>query len=114
MASCTHNDIHSQSKQVIFRVYTFFKKLSAMENLSAEFFKKTQLITAEACGVSERTVQKIFAESKKSENENVTCAKTLFKSPRKTYYRKKNITDIDDFNADVVRRCVHEFYDKGN
>lgn len=28
-----------------------------MENLSAEFFKKTQKITAEACGISERSIQ---------------------------------------------------------
>lgn len=39
MATFTHNDIHSQSKQVIYRVYVFLKKLSAMDDyLSAEFF----------------------------------------------------------------------------
>lgn len=103
-------DVRSQSKQVIFRVYTFFKKLSATENLSAEFFKKTQLVAAEACGVSRTTVQKILAESKKSAANGDGVS---FRSPRKTYKRKKTVTDVDDFDADVVRRAVHEFYDKG-
>lgn len=33
--------------------------------------------------------------------------------PEKKYKWKKIVTDINDFNADVIRRVVHEFYDKG-
>lgn len=35
----------------------------------------------------------------------------LFTSPRKKYKRAKYATGIDDFDADIVRRTVHEFYD---
>ena len=85
-----------------------------MDNLSADFFKRTQKITAEACGISERSIQNIVAEVKKCENNDTPTARSLFVSPRKSYKRKKEVTDIDDFNVDVVRRTVHEFYDKGN
>lgn len=36
-----------------------------------------------------------------------------FKSPRKTYKRAKLLTELDDFDSDIVRRTVHEFYDRG-
>lgn len=35
-----------------------------------------------------------------------------FKSPRKLYERQKKCTEMDDFDADVVRRTVHSFYGK--
>lgn len=103
MVTFTHHDIHSQSKKVIYRVYVFLKKLSTMENLSAEFFKKTQKLTAEMCGISERSIQNIVAEVKKYENDDTPTPRSLFASPKKSYKRKKVMTDIDDFNVDVVR-----------
>jgi len=36
-----------------------------------------------------------------------------FTSPRKSYKRVKYATDFDDFDADIVRRTVHEFYNQG-
>ncbi|CAH1726144.1 unnamed protein product [Aphis gossypii] len=38
-------------------------------------------------------------------------SKPSFTSPRKQYKRAKYATDIDDFDADIVRRTIHEFYD---
>lgn len=35
------------------------------------------------------------------------------KSPRKLYKRQKKCSEMDDFDADAVRRTVHSFYDKG-
>lgn len=37
----------------------------------------------------------------------------VFKSPRKGYKRAKIVLELDDFDSDVVRRTVHEFYDRG-
>ncbi|VVC41363.1 Ribonuclease H-like domain [Cinara cedri] len=96
MASFTHYDIHSQSKQIIYLPI---------------FLKKTQRITAEACGISERSIQNIIAEVKKYKNDDTPRLRSLFASPKKSY-KQKVITDIDDFNVDLVRRTVHEFYDK--
>lgn len=78
------------------------------------FSKKTQKITAEACGISEWSIQNIVAEVRKYENDEAPKPGSLFVSPRKSYKRKKVVTDIDGFNTDVVRRIVHEYYDKGN
>ncbi|KAE9531400.1 hypothetical protein AGLY_010606 [Aphis glycines] len=60
-----------------------------------QFFK----VTAEACGLSERTVRRICKEG------------PSFKSPRKTFKPAK--PELDEFNADIVRRTIHEFYDRG-
>lgn len=34
-------------------------------------------------------------------------------SPRKSYKRAKYVSEVDDFDGDIVRRTVHDFYDKG-
>ncbi|KAL5237547.1 hypothetical protein ACI65C_004957 [Semiaphis heraclei] len=36
-----------------------------------------------------------------------------FRSPRKRYSRNKPVTDLDDFDSEVVRNVVQSFYDKG-
>lgn len=85
-----------------------------MDNLSADFFKKkTKKITAEACGISEQSIQIIVTEVKKYENDDTPTPRNLFVSSRRLY-KWKVMKDIDDFNFDVVRKSVHEFYDKGN
>lgn len=105
-------DIHSQTKKTIFSVYKYFKKLSNdKSNLEvANFFKQAQQMTAEACEVSIATVRRITSEASKS-----SCSESeegpKFTSPRKTFKRVKYATDIDDFDVDIVRRTVHEFYD---
>jgi len=36
-----------------------------------------------------------------------------FTSSQKSYKRLKYVTNINDSNADILRRTVHEFYDEG-
>jgi transposase len=36
-----------------------------------------------------------------------------FKSPRKTYKSAKPLAELDDFDADIVRRTVQELYNRG-
>lgn len=109
--SLTNSDTRSQTKQIVYKVYTFLKQLSTQPNLTADFFKNTQIRTAEACGLSERTVRRICSEAKEKTEESTSVM--LFKSPRKGYKRAKIVSEIDDFDSDVVRRTVHEFYDRG-
>ncbi|VVC25683.1 Hypothetical protein CINCED_3A009151 [Cinara cedri] len=82
-------DVHSQTKHTIFNVYNFFKKLANDKNnpVIATFFRKSQEMTAKACGISVGTVKRITSEG----------AKSITAEPV----------------ADIVRRTVHEFYDKG-
>jgi len=85
----------------------------------AGFFRLCQERTADACGVSRSTVQRICKESKTislgvEEELGVGSSTDIkFRSPRKLYSRNKPVTDLDDFDNEVVRRVVHSFYDKG-
>lgn len=111
--SSVRGDIQSQGKQIIFNVYSYFKKLSKDSSHSevANFFLQAQQKTPEACGVSISTIKRITSEGSKAVSN--ADAELSFSSPRKTYKRLKYATDIHDFDEDVVRRTVHEFYDQG-
>lgn len=95
------NDVHSQAKKIIYSVYSFLKKLSEKEDLDANFFKKTQDVTAEACGVSIRSIQHICSEARRPiETESLETADPSFVSPRKSYKRAKYVSEVDDFDGD--------------
>lgn len=93
-----------QTKTIIQNVYNFFSKLRFEQNLKKIDFSKTQLVTAEACEVSLRTVQHVSKEYKNNDGK--------FISPRKSIASKKPKSVMDDFYQDVVRRTIFEFYDK--
>lgn len=76
----------------------------------ANFFKQAQQMTAEACEVNITTMRRIMSEGSKSSCSE-SEAESKFTSPRKTFKRVKYVTDIDDFDVNIVRRMVHEFYD---
>jgi len=67
-------------------------------------------MTAEACEVSIVTVEHITSEASKSSCSESESGPT-FTSPRNTFKRAKYATDIDDFDAEILRKTVHEFYD---
>jgi hypothetical protein len=103
------SDIRSQNKRTIYNVYEFFKDSSEEpEHFSNINFHKTQEITAKACGVHRSTVQKVCDETFNSSSDN-----QVFASPRKLYKRKHDITDMNDFDKDVLCRTVYEFYYRG-
>ena len=112
-----YQDTHSQTKKVIFHVYNYFKTLAGDKGKPeiSNFFRQTREMTAEACGVSLACVKRVCAEGKKlSVGENQLAAEpSSFKSPRKSYKRAKPMTNLDDFDNEVVRRTVHSFYDNG-
>jgi len=103
-------DTHSQSKKIIFSVYNFIKMCSEKKDLDSDFFKSAQKIAAQACGISYITVRRICMEAKKSSVDS--DEEVQFQSPRKLYKRAKKYSELDDFDADVVRRIVHEFYQR--
>ncbi|KAE9522747.1 hypothetical protein AGLY_016856 [Aphis glycines] len=79
-----------------------------------EYFKQTQKITADACGVSYTTVRRVCTEGYfTGDVSDSPQTGQSFNSPRKTYKRRKYATELDDFDSDVIRRTVHEFYEKG-
>jgi hypothetical protein len=62
--SFSDTDTHSQSKKIIYSVYLFLKQLSTQSDLTADFFKNAQFVTAQACDVGYRTVRRICIEGK--------------------------------------------------
>ncbi|KAE9524162.1 hypothetical protein AGLY_015407 [Aphis glycines] len=111
--SFSNSDTHSQSKKIIYSVYLFLKQLSNKPDVTADFFKNAQVVTAKACGMGYRTVRRICAEAKNSVHPKTPGADPTFVSPRKGYKRARTVSKLDDFDSDVVRRTVHEFYDRG-
>jgi len=112
-----YQDTHYQTKKVIFHVYNYFKALAGdkCKPEISHFFRQTREMTAEACGVSLACVKRVYTEGKKSSvGENRLAAEpSSFKSPRKTFKLDKPMTNLDDFDNEVVRRTVHSFYDNG-
>lgn len=109
-------DIRKQSKVLIYHVYKYFKELveSKPNTTIKELFQQTQKATSDACGVSRSTVQKICAEADRTlvvdlEGQSIPS----FESPKKSSPHTKPITDLDDFDMNIVRRTVQDFYDRG-
>ncbi|XP_060861789.1 uncharacterized protein LOC132938795 [Metopolophium dirhodum] len=105
------SDTRSQSKKIIFSVYNFIKDLSLQDEIDPSMFNQSLKLTAGACELSERTVRRICKEGKDSRSPEQQLS--FFRSPRKTYKRAKPLTELDDFDADMVRRTVYEFYSRG-
>ena len=95
--SCEDPDTHRQSERIILNVHNFIKILSQKNDLTADLFKNVQTITAEVCGVSQKTVKRVCVKDKKSSEA----------------IKKGLPCKLDDFDSDIVRRTVHEFYEKG-
>lgn len=103
--------LRSQSKRIIYNVYKFLKELvsSKPDEKIKDIFAKTQQNTADACGYSLRTIIRICNEGDLTEVTN----NLSFSSPQKNVSHAKPVTVLDDFNKDIVRRTVQEFYDRG-
>lgn len=99
-------DLSSQTKSVVAKVLTFVKSLSDPTVLQTVNFKKSQELTAQICGISLRSVQRCAHEQK-------STPVSEFSTPRKHYSREKKLINLSDFDCDVVRRTVLQFYDRG-
>jgi len=110
--SFVDKDTYSQSEKIIYSMYIFLKQLLEKSDLTADFFKSAQVITAQACRISHRTVKQICAEARNSDDPETPDASPTFISPRKGYKRAKTVSELDDFDSDIVR-TVYEFYFRG-
>lgn len=108
-------DLHKQTKEKIHYVYKYLKDLveSQPHATLREIFGKTQDAVAKLCGIHTRTLQRICAEADDIQYGSLPTDQPSFESPKKKRPHLKPITGIDDFNKDVVRRTVQEFYDRG-
>jgi hypothetical protein len=101
--------VRSQAQQIVFRVYSFFKKYAYEDERSRLHFSKCQDPTAEACGVHKSSVSRICRDAKKSNAEG----DTVFCVTQKEKQHAKKVTNLDDFSKDVLRRTMLDLYDRG-
>lgn len=92
-------------------MYIFLKSLSKKPDFTTDFFKCAQDLTSQVFRISLRAVSYICSEAINS--ENTPALVSFFKLPRKSYKRAKIQTELDNFDGEIVRRIIHNFYDKG-
>lgn len=102
--------LHSGERRIVYSVYNFLKQLSLPSFRETINFNQAGKLTALAIGRSERLVNEICKEARQSAKVGTEI---VFSTPGKERKRKHNVTGLDDFSKDVLRRTVFSYYDKG-
>ncbi|XP_072157962.1 uncharacterized protein [Bemisia tabaci] len=97
----------AQSKKVMYHVYLCI--LAVLKDPSILFAKAPQEAAAEACNTPLTNMKKICAEAKRS--KPAEDEEPSFSSPNYKRVRVKKITGWHNFNLDLLRRILFEFYD---
>ena len=97
--------LHSDARAMAFKVYSFLKELSSEEVRAKTVFSQSQALTAKACGIRIHSVSRILQQGKSSSLDKGT---PLFQSPGKHHKIEKRVTNLDDFEKDVLRCMTME------
>jgi hypothetical protein len=89
-------------------VYTFLNKLSSDDERAKMEYSKTWELTCDTGSV--HTVSRICSEAKISIRQK---GFPIFTSPGKKHNMQKRVTNLDDFEKDVLRRTIFGSYDSG-
>jgi len=92
MAGSSSNTCN-ENKKIFFLVYNFMKDLSKQDEIVPSMFAWCLKVTAEACGLSERTVRHVCKEGKNSWDPEQHVFS--FKYTRKTYKSAKPLNDLE-------------------
>lgn len=104
--------LHSETRSVIYSVLKFFERLSEPSFRGDINFRQVQVLTAEACGVSRSSVQRIVKEAKEMLLPGEESEDDLsFSTPGKQRNREPKII-IDDFSKISIRRIIYSYYDR--
>ncbi|XP_041982726.1 uncharacterized protein LOC121735835 [Aricia agestis] len=103
--------IHGEGRAIIARVYHFlqeeynFMKANNMDNCDLSPLANIRKRTAEATGISERTVTTILKEEKELPSSSAS-----FTSPMKKRRKRNNKFDLDNINLEIIRTTVQNFH----
>lgn len=103
--------LHSGERNIVWNVYNFFKKLSNPQFRETVNFNQCAKLCSLACNISEKTVNRVCKEANTTVNEDPSDK--TFSTPGKKRKRKCEMTEMDKFDEDVVRRTIFSYYDKG-
>ncbi|XP_047035800.1 uncharacterized protein LOC124641680 isoform X2 [Helicoverpa zea] len=95
--------LRRQARKIIFNVANYMQK---EKDEGVHNVAQVQRRTAEATGVSIRTVSNILREAKKGDPNSD------FRTPGKNRNKPSPITGIDDFDKGVIKRCIYTFHVK--
>ncbi|GBN93633.1 hypothetical protein AVEN_37209-1 [Araneus ventricosus] len=86
-------DVRRQSKMVVFNVYSYLKELvSSKPNATVkELILQTQKLTADACGVSYKTVRRNYEETDMTAAAESLNNIPVFESPKKKKISEQNL-----------------------
>ncbi|GBP59570.1 hypothetical protein EVAR_83289_1 [Eumeta japonica] len=90
-----------QARKMVFKVYNYFEQ-EASEGVNN--IKQVQQRTADATGVSVRTVRNILLEAKQCDSA------PIFRTPGKKRSRNFPVTGINDFEQKAIRRAIQHFH----
>ena len=93
--------MRSAAKAIIFNVYKYFERQASKNKYRGPSHVTRK--TAEATGYSEQTVRRIVGK------KALLCG-GAFTSPAKRYKVERRTVCLDDFDVEVIRRLVHDFY----
>ena len=100
--------LRSQARQIVYKFHNYFKELKSQGRRKEIIFLKTQELTANAFGIHRTLVSRVCREAARVSFQ----WSTKFLSPRKRLNITSKVTDLDDFEKDIVR-TVLKFYDRG-
>lgn len=107
ISTVRNKTLRSQSREIVANVHAFMKN-EADEGTFLIDLKKVQERVTKATGVSKRSIIRIMKEHK-GVCEGLNDS---FSTPEKKHKVPKRVTEIDDLDKCVIRRTVHNFYDK--
>ncbi|XP_075974910.1 uncharacterized protein LOC142975748 [Anticarsia gemmatalis] len=93
--------LRSQARSMIYSVHQHMLKEA---NEGVKNVNQVQKRTADATGISVNTVKRVLREANKSDSSG------SLRTPGKKRPRKKPVTDMDNFDLGVVKRCIHNFH----
>ena len=95
--------LNRTAKNIIFSVYSYFEEQHRKSKVRVAAILSSK--TTQATGYSVRTVERVVAMKRASSG-------TAFQFPVKIYTASRARNVLDDFDTEVIRRTIHDFYEK--
>jgi transposase len=118
-----------QSREIVYNVFNYFLHLNKKSDGGYPLMKDLYVLTSEATGVSQRSVQRVACEVRNqvtaavaatsqpstSKEENPASSKILshqvtFRTPGKKRPRLAKKSTVDSFDQEVIRQTIYNFH----
>ena len=94
------SNINETKREDVLLMHKFFKKIHVIHR--GKVFSNVIKSLSDAFGLHRKTIQNI--DEKKSDDQN----------DENSEFEPENSTNVDSFDADIIRRVVHDYYSENN